>query len=142
MEKGSKSMGVSLSDLNMQVKAYLEGWNTPAASDGNGGKRPHLETSMTGKHPSGRKVNMGLASQAHIGFISTVPARLTASGEILIGSSAGMESGGQLNPRFSLWLQGFPEEWANCAPQETVSALKRRRNLSAPLWGGGNANPE
>lgn len=47
---------------------------------------------------------MGLASQAHIGFLKTVPARLTVSGEILIGCSAGMESSGQLNPAHSRWL--------------------------------------
>ena len=47
--------------------AKLAFWHSPAASDGNGGKRPHPDTSMTGRHPSGRKVNMGLASQVHIG---------------------------------------------------------------------------
>ena len=70
MLRGSQSMGVSLSDLNMQAKAYLPG-----------------------------------------------PARRTASGAILTGSSAGMESGGQLNPKFSLWLMGFPPEWSECAPR-------------------------
>ena len=49
--------------------AWLAAWNSPAASDGNGGKRPHPETTMTGRHPSGKKVNMGLASQVHIGVL-------------------------------------------------------------------------
>ena len=30
-------------------QANLAGWNTPAASDGNGGKRPHPDTTMTGQ---------------------------------------------------------------------------------------------
>ena len=127
MARGSASMGVCLSDLNMQVKAYLTGWNTPAASDGNGGKRPHPDTTMTGQHPSGRKVNMGLASQVHIGFLNTGPARLTASGQMLTGLDAGMESSGQLNPAHSRWLMGLPKEWDDCAPTATQLSCRRRK---------------
>lgn len=51
------------------------------------------------------------------------PARLTDSGDLLTGSFAEMESGGQLNPALSLWLMGFPPEWENYAP------AKRRKYL-------------
>jgi hypothetical protein len=105
----------------------LTGWNTPAASDGNGGKRPHPDTTMTGQHPEGRKVNMGLASQVHIGFIKTEPARLTATGELLTGFTAAMESGGQLNPAHSRWLMGLPPEWDACAPTAMPSSRKQRQ---------------
>ncbi len=106
---------------DLAAAVCLAGWNTPAASDGNGGKRPHPDTTMTGQHPNGRKVNMGLASQVHLGFLKTEPARLTASGELLTGCSAGMESGGQLNPAHSRWLMGLPVAWDECAPIKNAS---------------------
>lgn len=117
--------GMSLID-----QAVLTGWNSPAAADGNGGKRPHPETTMSGQHPSGRKVNMGLASQAHIAFLNTEPARLTASGVMLTGSSAGMESGGQLNPAHSRWLMGLPPVWDDCAATAMPSSRHKRRHSS------------
>ena len=86
---------------------------------------------MSGRHPTGRKVNMGLASQAHIGFINTPPARLTASGQMLTGSCAGMESGGQLNPAHSRWLMGLPVEWDECAPIKNASPRKSRAKTKA-----------
>jgi len=86
MARGSQSMGVCLSDLNMQVQAW----------------------------------------------VPTQPARFTASGVMLIGSDARMESGGQLNPEHSRWLMGYPAVWDACAPTATRSTRGKRQSSLPP----------
>jgi len=131
MANGSQSMGVCLSDLNMQVQAWA-GWNTPRATDGsNGGPNQAggaltpdaalsgWPTPTTRDHKDGKECpNVPLnALLGRVTWLTANPqaARITADGTMLTGCSAGMESGGQLNPAFSGWLQGFPEAWCHAA---------------------------
>jgi hypothetical protein len=58
------------------------------------------------------------------------PARLTASGELLTGCSAGTTSGGQLNPAHSRWLMGLPPVWDVCGVTAMPSSRKSRRPSS------------
>lgn len=60
------------------------------------------------------------------------PCRLTTSGEMLTGCSAGMESGGQLNPEHSRWLMGYPAAWGCCGDMAMQSVRQRRRRSSKP----------
>ncbi len=53
----------------------------------------------------------------------------TAAGDLLTGSCAGMESGGQLNPAHSRWLMGLPIAWDDCAAMVTLSSRRRPRHL-------------
>lgn len=134
--------------ISLATAAALAGWNTPTATDGKGGysggrirdgklstdrldvtsqlagwpttmtsndRRASLQAALETYRASGTKIQKRLQDIAAL----CGPCRLTSTGEMLIGSSARMESGGQLNPNHSRWLMGLPAEWANCAPTGT-----------------------
>jgi hypothetical protein len=93
--------------------AIAAGWPTPQTQDSSGGGQAKRAMGET-RHGSNLNDFAMLAG----------PARLTASGEMLTGSTAGTKSGGQLNPAHSRWLMGLPPAWDACAP--TATRLSRR----------------
>ena len=102
---------------------HLAGWATPTANQPGGTPEAHMQRKLD----MGRKVatitDLGMQVAA---WIPDCPARLTVSGQLLTGSCAGMESGGQLNPAHSRWLQALPPEWDVFAPTAMPSTRKRR----------------
>jgi hypothetical protein len=101
--------------------AVLAGWPTCTVQDAHRGVKDSRPWD-TGR-PLGQIVALTRMDQ---------PARLTASGELLTGSDAGMESGGQLNPAHSRWLMGYPPEWDACGATAMPSSRKSPKRSSAP----------
>ena len=140
---------------NVALYAQLAGWTTPQAHDTSGRsagqKAIHgtkhgcaclvLDAQLAGwPTATSRDWKDGPECQAvplnallgRVAWLSQnpSPARLTASGVMLTGSSAGMESGGRLNPALSRWLMGYPPAWDDCAVTAMQSSRKLRRSSS------------
>jgi len=114
-----------LRDDTVPRQAWMAGWPTPKASDGPKGNRS--SEGAWKEYKRGGQEDVPLAAQLAGWPTMAGPARLTVTGEMLIGSSAGMESGGQLNPAHSRWLMGLPPEWDDCAVTAMQSLPKQRK---------------
>ena len=123
---GSECSNVPLNAL-LGREVQLAGWPTPREADGEKNVRT-LEGSLSEIARKGSPQDLAQAA-AICG-----PARLTASGEMLTGSSAGMPAGGQLRPEFALWLilGPYATEWARCAEQVTRFASRKPLRSSKP----------
>lgn len=132
--------------------AAKAGWASPSSRDWK--DTPGMATTATNPDGSERTRLDQLPRQATLAGWATLAAmsfdqshqpgqdrlgvqmkEVLASGDISNGTSATTSrsksgEGFLLNPRFSLWLQGFPEEWLCSAVLATLSTQGRRRNSS------------
>jgi hypothetical protein len=117
--KANMKSGPRTAITHPSLQAQLASWPTPMA--GTPAQKGYNEAGNTD------------SSRQTVSLMMDVPggpARLTAFGEILIGSSAEMESGGQLDPAHTFWLMGLPPEFLNCAPEATRSSRNSRKRSS------------
>ena len=113
--------------LSPMDAACLAGWPTPKARDEQMARRS-TDAAMRFLVRPQKSSELGI--EVHLA--KDGPARLTASGTLLTGSSAGMESGGQLNPRFSAWLMRYPPSWCVAALSCPLPSRSRRKPKATP----------
>jgi len=150
MEGGQTSRsGNRRGELLLGGAAQMAGWATPAKQNGEGGARLKLNTDgwntlqtqarqTAWATPSARDSKDGRASQETMDKnsrpLNEQAVQLTDSGAMPSGSPAATERPAQfqLNPRFSLWLQGLPIEWASCGERVMRSRHPSRKRSSEP----------
>lgn len=116
--QGGRIRNGKLSTDRLDVAAQLAGWGTPNTFDHlHRSREKWMEAKTRGKGAG----CANLKDQIHL----LEPARFTASGQMLTGLPAGMESGGQLRPAHSRWLMGFPRAWDECAPLPLPKSKRR-----------------
>ena len=123
----------NLDTLNSASKAATP-WATPSARDWRDG-RASQETMDKNARPLNEQAVWNMPhcprQNGSDNSKSTYLERQTF-GLIPTGSNAqtGKPGAFQLNPAFSLWLQGFPIEWSNCADRAMQSFHPLRRRSS------------
>jgi len=138
--KGASSTGKrpdgSKATVSLNQVAQTSGWPTPNTPSGGPNVKP------TAKH-TGRMDLEGAVTLVGWATPTTRDHKDGASTlenvpiNALLGRQASLstvqtEKRGALNPAFSLWLMGFPTEWASCGARVTRLSRRSRRSSSKP----------
>lgn len=132
--------------INLQDQVRLASWPTPRHQDSKHGAatdyelanrmevHPQLHMVATlaawptpmAQNPEGGSCDFSRTVEMAMGL------RESVNGPKCSGSPAETAKPGQLNPAFSLWLMGYPTEWARCAAQVTRLSRRSRPSSSEP----------
>lgn len=123
---------------NLTTSANLCGWTTPQAHDTHPrGSGQSYETNGAGNACLGRDAQTAGWNTPHCprkhdsdNSKSTYLDRQLASGPLPSGTNAatGKPAALVLNPRFSLWLMGYPDVWASCGARAMQSLRRSPRS--------------
>jgi hypothetical protein len=117
----------------LHIAAQLASWPTPnhnttgAGTQGRDGG-PNLQTAASWATPTSLDHKDGASTLENTPVNALLGRQVL--GTISSGSPAATARRGQLNPAFSRWLQGYPEEWDACGPTGIRSSRKSRRSSS------------
>ncbi|KKN11040.1 hypothetical protein LCGC14_1030710, partial [marine sediment metagenome] len=94
----------------LAIASQLAGWPTATVNDATGSKYQY-------------------SSGDHSKPVLKLPGAVELIGQDPAPSNAETASGAayRLNPRFSLWLQGYPDGWVSCGERGMRSYRKSRR---------------
>ena len=110
-----KRGNIADSPRNGLVGAVLHGWRSPMKGDGKG-NGVSIARAAQGTADS---LDLQCKTVSRNGMAPPSPLSARTDGRAL-----------PLNPRFSLWLQGYPATWADCAEAATRSSRKSRPSSS------------
>lgn len=123
MQSGPQICALRASPRRRSASVY-GGWATPDAGVMNDGStvENHMRRlrRLKAKHGNGNGAGMPLALQSKLA--GPIPAGMDAATDA--------NAGYRLNPRFSLWLMGYPTAWLSCGVQAMQLFPKSRRSSS------------
>jgi site-specific DNA-cytosine methylase len=114
---GIEPREASLLRPEMKERLGLAGWATPTERD-----YRHPNAKSLADRGGGKKGEQ-LANQV----VHSGPTADSSSAETSMNTAGTASVACLLNPRFSLWLQGYPDVWASCAERAIASCRKLRR---------------